>query len=166
VHQSLAGALDKALAHIQRIQADARAPDAKLPPVRPALADDHPGHAQGLDRAEGSGWLAGGRHLARPSGADREVHKPEHVQQLEAWLRSYKPAELFDENGKFRDEFATLAPTGRRRMGFNPHANGGQLLTAAGDAALSGTRGAVPAPGSTEAEATRVLGGFLREVMR
>ena len=57
-----------------------------------------------------------------------DFKKPEHLQQLEDWLKSYRPQELFDEHGKFRDELAALAPTGHRRMGSNPHANGGALL--------------------------------------
>ena len=57
-----------------------------------------------------------------------DFKKPEHLKQLEDWMRSYRPQELFDERGKFREELAALAPTGRRRMGSNPHANGGELL--------------------------------------
>ena len=57
-----------------------------------------------------------------------DFKNPEHLKQLEEWMKSYRPQELFDESGKFRDEFAALAPTGHRRMGSNPHANGGELL--------------------------------------
>ena len=57
-----------------------------------------------------------------------DFKNPEHVRQLEDWMKSYRPHELFDESGKFRDELAALAPTGHRRMGMNPHANGGELL--------------------------------------
>ena len=166
VHQSLAGTLDKALAHIQRIQAEARAPDAKVPPDRPRWPMiilvtpkgwTGPKQVDGLP-VEGS-WRA---HQV-PIG---KFTRPEHLQQLEAWLQSYRPQELFDDAGKFRDEFARLAPTGRRRMGFNPHANGGQLLKALVMPRLHEHAVTVSAPGSTEGEATRVLGGFLREVMR
>ncbi len=166
VHQSLAGTLDKALAHIQRIQAEARAPDAKVPPEPPRWPMiilvtpkgwTGPKHVDGLP-VEGT-WRA---HQV-PIG---KFSRPEHLQQLEAWLQSYRPRELFDEAGKFREEFARLAPTGRRRMGFNPHANGGQLLKALVMPRLYDHAVAVSAPGNTEGEATRVLGGFLREVMR
>jgi xylulose-5-phosphate/fructose-6-phosphate phosphoketolase len=166
VHQSLAGTLDKVLAHIQRIQSEARAADAKVPPVRPRwpmiILDTPKGwtgpkHVDGLP-VEGT-WRA---HQV-PIG---QFTKPEHVQQLQTWLQSYRPRELFDDAGKFREEFAQLAPTGRRRMGFNPHANGGQLLKALVMPGLQEHAVAVPAPGSVEGEATRVLGGFLREVMR
>ncbi len=65
-----------------------------------------------------------------------DFQKPEHLKQLEDWMRSYRPQELFDECGKFREEFAALAPTGHRRMGFNPHTNGGELLQPSVDAAF------------------------------
>jgi xylulose-5-phosphate/fructose-6-phosphate phosphoketolase len=92
--------------------------------------------------------------------------KPEHLQQLEEWMRSYKPEELFDEIGKLRPELAELAPTGRRRMGDNPHANGGLLLK---ELKLPDYREyalEVPQPGNVEAEATRVMGRFLRDVIK
>ena len=91
---------------------------------------------------------------------------PQHVRQLETWLRSYRPEELFDDAGRLRDELAALAPAGARRMGANPHANGGILLK---DLRLPDFRQyavEVPKPGAVMAEATRVLGRFLRDVMR
>jgi len=166
VHQSLAGTLDKALAHIRRIQADARAPGAPQPPVLPRWPMiilntpkgwTGPKEVDGLP-VEGT-WRAHQVPIAK-------FTKPEHLQQLQTWLQSYRPQELFDAAGKFREEFATLAPTGKRRMGFNPHANGGQLLKALSLPRLHEHAVAVPAPGAVEGEATRVLGGFLREVMR
>ncbi len=91
--------------------------------------------------------------------------KPEHLAQLEAWLRSYKPKELFDEHGALRPELAALAPEGERRMGANPHANGGLLLRALEMPDFREHAVAVPQPGAGVTEATRVLGGFLREVI-
>ena len=91
---------------------------------------------------------------------------PEHLSQLEEWMRSYRPEELFDEHGALRNELAALAPRGAYRMGANPHANGG-LLTR--DLELPDFRDyAVPvaAPATGTSEATRVLGGFLRDVLR
>jgi xylulose-5-phosphate/fructose-6-phosphate phosphoketolase len=91
--------------------------------------------------------------------------KPEHLAQLRAWLESYRAEELFDETGRFRAELAALAPEGERRMGANPHANGGVFLR---DLRLPDFRKyavAVPAPGATDAEATRVMGTFLRDVI-
>ncbi len=81
-------------------------------------------------------------------------------------MRSYRPEELFDERGQFREEFAALAPTGRRRMGSNPHANGGELLQPLSMPHFRDYAVAVPMPGSVKAEATRVLGTLLRDVMK
>src|SRR5258705_6373481 len=92
--------------------------------------------------------------------------RPEHLRQLEEWMRSYKPEELFDENGKLRDEFAELAPTGEERMGANPHANGGLLLKALRMPDFRSFAVDVPTPGAVEAEATRVMGQLLRDVMK
>jgi xylulose-5-phosphate/fructose-6-phosphate phosphoketolase len=94
------------------------------------------------------------------------AEKPEHVAILEQWMRSYKPQELFNENGTLCPELQELAPPGQRRMGSNPHANGGLLLI---DLRLPDFRDYavdVPSPGATVSEATRVLGGFLRDVMK
>jgi xylulose-5-phosphate/fructose-6-phosphate phosphoketolase len=92
--------------------------------------------------------------------------KPEHVRLLEQWMKSYRAEELFDETGALIRELAGLAPEGRRRMGANPHANGGVLLQ---DLEMPDFRDyavSVPRPGTMAAEATRVLGGFLRDVMQ
>ena len=94
------------------------------------------------------------------------AENPEHLAALEAWMRSYRPEELFDENGRVAAEITALAPEGERRMGANPNANGGLLLR---DLSLPDFRDyavAVDAPGTTSSEATRVLGGWLRDVMR
>jgi len=91
---------------------------------------------------------------------------PDHLRQLEEWMRSYEPGELFDEDGGIKPELASLAPTGDRRMGANPHANGGILLR---DLRMPDFRDyAVPCPGhgTSRAEAARVLGTFLRDVMK
>ncbi|MGB6232801.1 MAG: phosphoketolase family protein, partial [Candidatus Acidiferrales bacterium] len=92
--------------------------------------------------------------------------QPEHLKILEDWMKSYKPEELFDANGKFVTELADLAPKGDRRMGANPHANGGILLR---DLTMPNFRDyavSVPKPGTSVAESTRVLGQFLRDVMK
>jgi xylulose-5-phosphate/fructose-6-phosphate phosphoketolase len=90
---------------------------------------------------------------------------PEHLRQLEAWLRSYRPEELFDADGRLKPEIARAAPEGDRRMSANPHANGGLVLR---DLRLPDFRAhaiEVPRPGESVAEATRVLGGYLRDVL-
>lgn len=96
-----------------------------------------------------------------------EVGKnPEHLQQLEAWLMSYRPEELFDEHGALVGELAELSPQGSRRMGANPHANGGVLLRALRLPDFRSYAMEVTKPGTTATEPTRVLGDFLRDVMR
>ena len=92
--------------------------------------------------------------------------KPEHIKLLEDWMKSYRPEELFDANGRLIEELAALAPKGDRRMGANPHANGGLLLR---DLKLPNFRDYavnVPKPGTVKAEATRIMGQFLRDVMK
>ena len=99
-----------------------------------------------------------------PIAAARQ--NPEHLAQLEEWLRSYHAEELFDADGALVPELAALAPRGDRRMSANPHANGGLLLR---DLRLPDFRDYavdVPAPGATTSEATRVLGAWLRDVIR
>jgi xylulose-5-phosphate/fructose-6-phosphate phosphoketolase len=92
--------------------------------------------------------------------------KPEHIKLLADWMKSYKPEELFDEKGTFRSELAELAPAGQRRMGANPHANGGLLLR---DLRMPDYRHyaiEVKSPGTELAEATRIAGGFLRDIIK
>jgi xylulose-5-phosphate/fructose-6-phosphate phosphoketolase len=94
------------------------------------------------------------------------AEKPEHLKLLEKWMKSYKPQELFDQTGKLIPELAELAPKGERRMGANPVANGGKLLR---DLKMPDFREyavAVPSPGSVNGEATRVMGAFLRDVLK
>jgi xylulose-5-phosphate/fructose-6-phosphate phosphoketolase len=93
------------------------------------------------------------------------AQRPDHLQALESWLRSYRPQELFDERGAFRAELAELAPTGERRMGANPHANGGRFPPPLELPDFRAYGIDVPDPGATTAEATRVLGGFVRDVI-
>ncbi len=166
VHQALAKALDSSLAKIRRIQAAARAmPPGGMPrrPIwpmiilrtpkgwtGPAFVDGHP--------VEGN-WRAHQVPIA-------DVASDEHLRQLEDWLRSYRPDELFDEHGRLHEELASLAPAGRRRMGANPHANGGELLQPLAMPRWQDHAIPMDTPGSVTGEATRVLGGFLREVMR
>jgi xylulose-5-phosphate/fructose-6-phosphate phosphoketolase len=96
-----------------------------------------------------------------------EMHEnPDHVRVLESWMKSYRPEELFDDRGRLCPELAELAPKGERRMGANPHANGGLILR---DLRLPDFRGYavdVPAPGAVDAEATRAMGRFLRDAMK
>jgi xylulose-5-phosphate/fructose-6-phosphate phosphoketolase len=166
VHQQLAAALDKALAQIRDIQQTARSggrsdrPDRPRWPMiifstpkgwtGPKFVDDKP--------VEGT-WRA---HQVPLMGFDN----PKHLRQLEEWMKSYRPRELFDEHGIFREDLAALAPTGHRRMSANPHANGGALLAPLTMTHFRDYAVDVSAPGSVRAESTRILGNFLRDVMK
>src|SRR5690606_18435409 len=88
-----------------------------------------------------------------------------HRRILEDWMRSYRPEELFDENGRLRPELAALAPAGNRRMGANPHANGGLLKRELALPAWKAHALDIREPGTVKAEATRVMGAYLRDVM-
>ncbi len=94
------------------------------------------------------------------------MEKPEHLQLLDDWMRSYRPEELFDEKGTLRSEIAALAPGGTHRMSANPHANGGALMHPLRLPKFQDYAVAVPAPGGNDAEATHITGTFLRDVMR
>jgi len=166
MHEQLAQTLDEILLKIQAIQAQARAPDAPQPPPRPrwpVLVLQTPKGWTGPKTVDG--LLVEGTWRSHQVPIT-EFNTPEHIRQLEDWMRSYEPAELFDETGRFREEFAELAPAGSRRMGANPHANGGGLLLPLVMPEFRDFAVALDAPGSAEAEATRVLGSFLAEVMR
>src|SRR5207253_7371797 len=95
-----------------------------------------------------------------------DMDKPEHVKILEGWMKNYRPEELFDERGKFKTEFAAIAPKGEQRMSANPHANGGLLLRDLKLPSFLDYAVEVKRPGAAIAEATRVQGTFLRDVMK
>ena len=164
VHQLLAAALDRAVTAIQDVQQDARAHGFKQRPRWPMIVLRTPKGWTGPKFVDGK--PAEGNWRSHQVPLANLFENPAHLQQLEAWLRSYRPHELFDDAGRLIPELAALAPTGERRMGDNPHANGGRLLR---DLRMPDFRAhavSVPQPGGVEGEATRVLGGFLREVMR
>ena len=128
MHQRLAAALDEALDEIARDPARGPRGDG----VRaPALADDRPAHAEGLDGPEGGRRQAGRGHAGARTRCRSRASRdnPEHLRQLEEWLRSYRPEELFDERGPARARArGARARAASRRMSANPHANGGALL--------------------------------------
>ncbi|WP_411902240.1 phosphoketolase family protein [Methylorubrum thiocyanatum] len=163
MHPLMASTLDAVLRDIRRIKADARDRGFTRRPLWPMIVLRTP-----------KGWTCPGEIDGRrtedywrshqvPMG---EMHdNPAHVQILEDWMLSYRPGELFDENGRLRAEIAETAPTGERRMSANPHTNGGAVLR---DLRLPDFRDyavTVAAPGGTMAESTRVMGGFLRDVL-
>jgi len=165
MHQAMAAALDEAAASILAIQQNARETGDLTRPRWPMIVLRSP-----------KGWTGPKQVDGRPNEGTFRAHQvplavsatapPEHLAQLEAWLKSYRPDELFDAEGRLRPELAELAPTGTRRMGANPHANGGLLLRDLrlpnyGDYAV-----AVPAPGAVEASDTGTVGTFLRDVLK
>jgi len=164
MHQQMAAALDWALDEIARIQADARDHGVGDRPRWPVLVLRSPKGWTGPREVDGK--PVEGTWRAHQVPLANLAENPEHLRQLEAWLRSYRPEELFDANGTLLGELAALAPSGPQRMGANPHANGGLLLR---DLVMPDFRAYavdVPAPGAVDGEATRVLGRMLRDVMR
>jgi xylulose-5-phosphate/fructose-6-phosphate phosphoketolase len=164
VHQDLAAALDRALDEIAAIQRHARAGGAPHRPRWPMLVLRTPKGWTGPVEVDGLPVAGTWRSHQVPLAGVRE--NPAHLAALERWLRSYRPEELFDATGAPVAELRELPPRGGRRMSANPHANGGLLLR---DLVLPEYRDyavPVPRPGGSTAEATRVLGGWLRDVMR
>ena len=163
VHERFAAALDRVLDTIASIQAAARAGHAQERPRWPLLILRTPKGWTGPREVDGvpveGTWRSHQVPLAGVRG------NPEQLRRLEAWLQSYRPEELFDDDGRLRPELAALAPLGDRRMSANPHANGGELLR---DLVLPDFRDYaldVPAPATEFGEATRALGRFLRDVI-
>src|SRR5437867_3227145 len=164
MHQLMAGTLDRVVADIRQIQSDARTRGVTRRPRWPMIVLKTPKGWTGPKVVDGQ-QIEGTYRAHQVPLSDPRAH-PEHLAILERWMRSYRPEELFDETGRLRPELAELAPRGERRMGANPHANGGVLLR---DLRLPDFRRyavELPAPGAVAAEDTKVLGGFLRDVMR
>src|ERR1700733_4513193 len=164
MHRLMAAALDSALDKIRAIQTSARdgrasseRPKWPMIVLRSPKGWTGPKEVDGL-KVEGF-WRAHQVPIANPRG------NPNHLELLEQWMRSYQPETLFDENGRLRDELQALAPIGSRRMGANPHANGGLLKRELKLPDFHAYAVKVPSPGSVEGEATRVMGQFLREVV-
>jgi len=164
MHQLMAGTLDKVLAEIRTIQADARRNGFKRRPIWPMIVLRSPKGWTGPKTVDGKPTEGSWRSHQVPL-ADL-ANKPGHLKQLEKWMKSYKPEELFDKTGRLKLELAELAPAGDRRMGANPHANGGLLLRDLRMPDFCDYAVAVPSPGAVTAEATRVMGAFLRDVIR
>ena len=162
VHQLMAATLDTALAEIKRIQTDARTNGFKLRPQWPMIVLRTP-----------KGWTGPKMVDGKPAEGSWRSHQvpfsemnPGHLKLLEDWMRSYKPEELFDASGKLIPELAELAPEGERRMGANPHANGGILLHALKLPDFRDYALAIEKPGTILGEATRVMGCFIRDAMK
>jgi xylulose-5-phosphate/fructose-6-phosphate phosphoketolase len=164
MHQAMAATLETAIAEIKAIQQEARSSDAPAKrPLWPAIVLRSPKGWTGPKYVDGKKtedfWRS---HQVPLSG----LHgNPEHLKILEEWLQSYKPQELFDENGTLKPELMELAPTGNRRMSANPIANGGLLRKALKMPDFRNYAVEVDKPGASEAENTRPLGSFLRDIM-
>lgn len=164
VHQLLAQTLDTVHAEIKQIQNEARSNGFAKRPQWPMIIFRTPKGwtcPKTVDGVQVEGtWRAHQVPLAELAT------KPDHITILEQWMKSYKPEELFDKTGKLIPELAELAPKGNRRMGANPHANGGLLLH---DLLMTDFRKhavEVKQPGNIKAEATRIMGAFLRDIMQ
>ncbi|MGV8830761.1 MAG: phosphoketolase [Devosia sp.] len=163
MHQAMAATLDIVMDEIAAIQAAARSGENVERPAWPMIVLRSPKGWTGPKEVDGLPTEGSWRSHQVPLAKLAEV--PGHLQLLESWLHSYKVEELFDEAGKLRAELAALAPVGRRRMGANPHANGGLLLK---DLKLPDFRDYaldVLVPGAVQGEATRAAGAFLRDVL-
>jgi xylulose-5-phosphate/fructose-6-phosphate phosphoketolase len=164
MHPLMAATLDKVVAEIKKIQNDARGKGIARRPQWPMIVFTTPKGWTGPKVVDG--LPVEGTYRAHQVPLSEPRAHPEHLKLLESWMRSYRPEELFDGNGRLRAELAELAPRGERRMGANPHANGGLLLR---DLQLPDFRDyaiAVPEPGKVMGEDTRTLGKYLRDVIK
>jgi xylulose-5-phosphate/fructose-6-phosphate phosphoketolase len=163
MHRLMASTLDKVVDEIARIQSDARTKGITARPTWPMIVLETPKGWTGPKEVDG--LKVEGTYRAHQVPLSEPREHPEHLKLLETWMKSYRPEELFDQNGRLISELAELAPTGTRRMGANPHANGGILLR---DLRLPDFRDhaiAVPDPGQVTGEDTRTLGKYLRDVI-
>jgi len=164
MHQLMAAALEKIIAEIKAIQKEARLTGKAVRPQWPMIVMKTPKGWTGpkvVDGKKSEGFWRS--HQVPFSKMDK---KSGHIAVLEKWMKSYRPEELFDKKGALLPELAELAPKGERRMGSNPHANGGLLLK---DLRLPDFRdyaAVLPSPGTVTWESTRIMGTFLRDVMK
>jgi xylulose-5-phosphate/fructose-6-phosphate phosphoketolase len=163
VHQLLAATLDQILSEIQVIQLQARTQGFSKRAIWPMIVLRTPKGWTGPKIVDGI--PVEGTFRAHQVPLSELAAKPEHIQILESWMKSYHPEELFDDAGTLFPHLAGLAPQGDARMGANPHANGGLLLKDLRLPAFRDYAMEVLRPGAVEAEATRVMGQFLRDVM-
>jgi xylulose-5-phosphate/fructose-6-phosphate phosphoketolase len=164
VHQLLAGTLDDCYAEIRAIQKEARRDGFTKQPVWPMIVLRTPKGWTCPKEVDGIPIEGTFRAHQVPLATVRE--NPEHLKLLETWMRSYKPEELFDANGTLIADLANLAPKGARRMGANPHVNGGRVLKTLDLPNFTDYALEIPGPGEVVAEAPRKLGEFFRDIFR
>ena len=164
MHQKMAHILETVTLKIKTIQHEARNEGKTARPMWPMIVLKTPKGWSGPKEVDGlpteGSWRS---HQVPLANLD---HNPEHIALLERWLKSYRPEELFDANGTLVAKLAALAPKAKRRMGANPHANGGLLLKPLALPPFKDYGVSIDAHGTTTAESTRVLGNFLRDVMQ
>ena len=164
MHQLMAGTLETVIEEIQTIQEDAREHGFKGRARSPMIVLRSPKGWTGPKEIDGV--QIEGTFRAHQVPVDNFAAKPKHIKILESWMKSYHPEKLFDETGKLIPELGELAPKGDQRMGANPNANGGMLLKELRIPDFRKYAVDVPKPGTVHAEATRVLGGMLRDTMK
>ncbi|MET0232415.1 MAG: phosphoketolase family protein [Rhodanobacteraceae bacterium] len=165
MHEAMAVALDTAIERIRSIQSSARSGASAVRPSWPMIVLRSPKGWTGPKIIDGQP-NEGTFHAHQVPLSVSEKSPPEHLHQLEAWLRSYRPDELFDADGRLTPELQAMAPSGARRMSANPHANGGLLLRSLRMPDFRKYATAVAQPGDPGVGDTRVLGPFLRDVVR
>ncbi|MDQ3649173.1 MAG: phosphoketolase family protein [Acidobacteriota bacterium] len=163
MHQLMASTLDRVISDIKAIQRETRESGFKDRPRWPMIVLRTPKGWTGPKAVDGKQTEGTFRAHQVPMA---EMDQPEHIKILEDWMKSYRPETLFDESGKLIPELAELAPRGTRRMGANPHANGGAVMRELRLPDFRAYAVEVPTPGSVESEATRVQGQFIRDVMK
>ena len=164
VHRDLASALDTSYALIRKIQGAARAKRLKTRPMWPCIVLRTPKGWTGPKTVDGV--QVEGTFRAHQVPLAEVAANPAHLKLLESWMKSYTPEELFDDKGAFRREYAALSPQGDRRMGANPHANGGTLCIPLQLPDFTSYAVPVPTPGTERRESTRQLGMFLRDIFK
>jgi len=164
MHQLMASTLDTVVAEIQQIQRDARANGFSERPRWPMIILRSPKGWTGPESVDGK--PVEGTFRAHQVPVTDFIAEPKHLKILEQWMKNYRPEELFDDNGRLMPELAELAPKGERRMGANPHANGGMLLRDLHMPDFRDYAVKVPKPGGVKAEATSVQGQFMRDVLK
>jgi xylulose-5-phosphate/fructose-6-phosphate phosphoketolase len=164
VHQLLAGALDRCYAHIREIQKEARTNKGFARQSWPMIVLRTP---KGWTcPKEVDGIPVEGTFRAHQVPLSTVCENPEHLKLLEAWMRKYRPDELFDKEGRLIEELAVLAPDGNRRMGANPSVNGGRVLKTLDLPDFAQYALSIPGPGQVVAEAPRKLGEYLRDIIK
>jgi xylulose-5-phosphate/fructose-6-phosphate phosphoketolase len=164
MHEAMAATLDTVIEQIRQIQADARVHGKTERPRWPMIVFGSPKGWTGPKVIDGK--ANEGTFRAHQVPLTDPAKNPAHLQQLESWLRSYRPEQLFDPAGRLNPELAALAPTGERRMGANPNANGGMLLRDLRMPDFTDYAVEVPKPGTAGIGDTHVLGRFLRDVLK